>query len=208
MLEGIIQSTQYTAYAFAIVKAFIMGAEQTVKIIHSYGFYSHAPKNSFLQVFCDKTKDNLIGIADDINNRPKNLYNNEYDIVIYNTLTKSYIRLDAEFKNIELNSTNQINLNAVNNINITTQSACTITTQSNCEITTQADCNITASGNNLVTAPNILLNGSVVLGSGGVGSGQNVARVGDSIQVVIPTGSSAGTYTGTITSGALNAKAV
>lgn len=56
-----------------------------------------------------------------------------------------------------------------------------------------------------ITGGNITLNGNVNLGGSG---GQGVARIGDSVQVNITSGSSAGTWTGTITSGSSTTKSL
>jgi hypothetical protein len=69
------------------------------------------------------------------------------------------------------------------------------------EITTSGDIDVTAGGDANITANNVNIDASVTnLGVGG----EPIARVGDEVQVIITSGSSAGTWDGTITSGGDN----
>lgn len=71
----------------------------------------------------------------------------------------------------------------------------------NIDINTESNVNITAGGNAEVTATNVNVHASETnLGDGG----QQIARVGDSVEVSITSGSSSGTWSGTITSGGTN----
>lgn len=243
MLEGIIQATQYTAYTFALAEIYVLGAIQRVKIIHPYGFYGHAPKNSHVQLLCEEAKDNMVGIADDVNNRPITLYSQEHDIVIYNTATKNYIQLDTELKNINIVSNNEINVTSISNINVTTTGNLTTNATGNTTINTNGNTTVKTTGNTLVdtegsttvesvgditlttngnislnalgslegtiagdatlTANNISLNGSCNLGV----NGEGLARIGDSVQVLVTGGSSSGIHNGKITSGSTYHKA-
>lgn len=84
-----------------------------------YGLYSNAPSGSFVIVMQVNGQDEvLFGIEDDVNNRPRAL--KEGEVMLYNTLTKSFIYLDAD-SNIQVYSAKDLNLNITGNVNLTAQ---------------------------------------------------------------------------------------
>jgi len=92
---------------------------------------------------------------------------------------------------------------AVVSHNIGTQNECEIRllNDGGIKITTPGDIVVDAGGKADLTAASVDVHaGSVNLGDGGA----PIARLGDDIEVVIPSGSSAGTYQGTIISGSDN----
>lgn len=182
MFEGVVEMVDYASSTFAFVKAYVMGATQTVRLVSSYGFYSNPPIDSHIQLFCGDDLDNAFGIADDTNNRPKDLKSNE--IYVYNTQTKAGIKLHAD-GSVTIYGPKDITVKSDEGVNILTTQDTTITAQ------TQA----------VVTSPNIILNGNVTMGSDSVGVGKGVARVDDQVEVYVTGGSSAGTWYGKIISG-------
>lgn len=68
--------------------------KQCGKLGH-YGFYGNAPAGSLVVVVqANGQEECLYGAEDDVNNRPRGL--KEGEVMMYNTLTKSCIHLDAE----------------------------------------------------------------------------------------------------------------
>ena len=155
----------------------------------------------------------------------------EGEVVFYHPKTNSKIH----FKNngdIDLDTTaaqepGNFNIN-VKNVNIITSEKTVVTATGDVDITTGGNATIAATGNidvsaegtvliasgstldtdsvgaTTIKAPSVTVDSpSVTLGSGG----SAIARTGDNIQVTIPGGSSAGTYTGTITGGGVNTSA-
>ena len=77
----------------------------------------------------------------------------------------------------------------------------TITVDQDFNLTVGGAINITATGNTTVTSPQVDVIADLTnLGAGG----QPIARLGDQVQVTVTGGSSAGTYTGTITGSGVN----
>lgn len=68
--------------------------KQCGKLGH-YGFYGNAPMGSLVVVIqANGQEECLYGAEDDVNNRPRGL--KEGEVMMYNTLTQSYIYLDKE----------------------------------------------------------------------------------------------------------------
>ena len=84
-----------------------------------YGLYGNAPKNSFVVVMqINGQEENLFGIEDDVNNRPRGL--KEGEVMIFNTLTKNYIYL-KEDSNTEFYAKKDMNIKAVGTVNVTAE---------------------------------------------------------------------------------------
>lgn len=96
-----------------------------------YGFYGNAPKGSLVIVMQSNGQEEcLFGAEDDVNNRPRNLA--EGEVIVYNTVTKTYIKLDKN-GNIAIDSKNNANLSVKGNVNINVIGNCDIKA-SNCSI--------------------------------------------------------------------------
>lgn len=94
---------------------------------------------------------------------------------------------------VSVSSGSDISLSATGSVNITQSSGVTIDNSGTTEIN--------SSGNVSVNAPTVNIEASVTnLGAGG----QAIARLGDSVQVNVTSGSSSGTWSGTITSAGTN----
>jgi len=85
------------------------GEVKTVGKIGMYGLYANAPKGSLVTVMqINGQEECLGGFEDDVNNRPRGL--KEGEVMVYNSLTKSYIYLNKE---------NDVNIFANNgNVNV------------------------------------------------------------------------------------------
>ena len=84
-----------------------------------YGLYGNAPKNSFVIVMqINGQEENLFGIEDDVNNRPRGL--KEGEVMIFNTMTKNYIYL-KEDGNTECYAKKDMNIKTVGTVNITAE---------------------------------------------------------------------------------------
>jgi phage gp45-like len=186
MFEGIIEAVIYGASTFPYTKAFVMGATQTIRLLTTYGYYSNPPPESHIQVLSGDDLTNAFGVADDVNNRPTDILPGE--VLVYNTVTQCYVKLDAAM-NVTIYGKAEVNLRTEGSVNIQAAQAT----------------NITAPAGTTVTSPSIALAGNVYLGSSS-GAGQGVARVGDTVQVNITSGSSAGVWSGTIVSGSTTSK--
>ena len=123
----------------------------------------------------------------------------EGEVVFYHptTKTKTHYRnngdldIDTVDPDVEESAHGNVNINT-KNVNITNSEKVTVNSTGDVDITTSGDAN--------VDATNVNVDAVVNLGVGGTG----IARLGDAVQVVITSGSSAGTYTGTITSAGVN----
>ena len=86
-----------------------------------------------------------------------------------------------------------------------------ITADNNAQLSVDGDLIANVTGNTEVTTSTAEVNADIInlIGQTNVGGtgGQPIARKGDPVQVAVTGGSSAGTYTGTITGGASNSKA-
>lgn len=121
------------------------------------------------------------------------------EVVFYHPQTKSKFH----FKNngdVDLNTVSEDEGAVQGNININTKNV-SITSSEKVTLNSTGDVDVTTSGDANVTATNVNIDASVTnLGVGG----QPIARTGDTVEVAVVGGSSAGTHTGTITGGGNN----
>lgn len=103
--------------------------KQCGKLGH-YGFYGNAPVGSLVvAIQANGQEECLYGAEDDVNNRPRGL--KEGEVMMYNTVTKNYIYLDAEGncnvyakKDMQLQVEGSVSINCPNitingNLNVT-----------------------------------------------------------------------------------------
>lgn len=98
--------------------------KQCGKLGH-YGFYGNAPRGSLvIAIQANGQEECLYGAEDDVNNRPRGL--KEGEVMMYNTITKSYIYLDAEGnckvyakKDMKLKVEGAVSITVVGNADIT-----------------------------------------------------------------------------------------
>lgn len=175
--DGLLKFLKIGGYSHPTATVNVLGGSHELPLVGNYGFYSYAPTNSWVFVTCDESDNTFYGIADDVDNRPENLA--EGDVVMFNTVTKDFIHIanTPAGKSINVSTSGILNVKAAQAINVT------------------------STGPVNVTAPTITLSGTCAIGGAG---GPAIARVGDSVQVNVTSGSSAGTWSGTITSGGSN----
>lgn len=162
--------------------------------IFPYGVYANLSDDCLGVMFSiDGNPENRAAISYTPKLRPNDLEQNE--IAFYHPYTGAFIKSrnngDLEI-DCQQDTPGNIIVNCVNaEVNAT----------EDVDVNAGGDVNVEATGDANVTASNVNVDASQTnLGTGGPA----IARVGDSIQVTIPGGSSAGTYNGTITSGGNN----
>lgn len=84
-----------------------------------YGLYGNAPTGSFVILMqVNGQEEVLFGIEDDVNNRPRGL--KEGEVMLYNTLTKSYVYLSAEGK-VQIYAKTDLDIKVEGNVNLNAQ---------------------------------------------------------------------------------------
>lgn len=155
-------------------------------VIFPYGMYANVANNAYGVMFSLDANDEQKAIIAAADERPDDLEQDE--TAFYHPKTESFIK----FRNngdIEIESTNNANLIVSGNMNVTIGG--------NATINIAGDANITSTGDTNVKAANVNIDAAVTnLGVGGLG----IARIGDTVQVEVVGGSSAGPHNGTITS--------
>ena len=160
-----------------------------------YGLFVNAPKNTYGLGFQISAQEEALVVipcnpVDNNGNslRPKGL--KEGEVALCNVLTGAIIKLDA-LGNINI-SAKTGNLNINGDLNITVSGNATINAQGTSTIQSQGTMKVKSTGIVNVEGSNINL---------GQGAAQGIARLGDTVQIIIPPPSpGAGTWTGTITS--------
>lgn len=138
--------------------------KQCGKLGH-YGFYGNAPRGSLvIAIQANGQEECLYGAEDDVNNRPRGL--KEGEVMMYNTITKSYIYLDAE-GNCKVYSKKDMQMQVEGTVNITVTGNANVT----CPNTTVKG-NLTVDGDLTVTGTASA--GVVSAGNGATGSGDVV----------------------------------
>lgn len=192
------------------------------ELLFPYGFCANPPEKSLVLVWnVHGQEENRVGMANDPINRFREL--KEGEVQVGNYETESSIKFDensdilVDSKNdYKLDSARDIICTCVQNYSLAVTGTYTVTIESTSTLTFEDDVTIdfqgdvTIDGNTItITADtievtgdievdgNISLTGTLSAGSGG----QGIARIGDQVQVVVTSGSSAGTYTGTIITG-------
>lgn len=93
---------------------------------------------------------------------------------------------------IEINEDQEINIRSELDVNVNSEGDCNINAAGDANVNAEGDVDINAAGNADIDAA-----GNVNLQGGSAG----IARIGDAVQVTVPSGSSAGVHSGTITEG-------
>ena len=155
--------------------------------VFPYGLFSNLSNDSLGVTFAlDGSENNRAAISGTFHSRPSDLEQGE--VCLYHPYTNSFIK----FRNsgdIEIDS---LGGDSPGNITVNCHRASV-----NCEENLEVSCveaNISASSSVNIDSP------QVNLGDGG----PSIARVGDTVQVEITSGSSSGVYSGQITSGGDN----
>lgn len=180
-LKNIVRAGKITGPAdnskqFPVQQISFKGKLADTLMVFPYGVYANVSTDDALALMfaIDGNEENRAAIAYTPQKRPTDLANGE--VAFYHPFSNSFIK----FRNdgtIAIDAKGVLNLDATGDININVS----------------GDANITASSVNIDASVTNL----------GVG-GQPIARVGDAVQVTITGGSSAGTASGTITSGGAN----
>ena len=152
--------------------------------IFNYGIYANVSSNDSLAILfsIDGSENNRAALSYTPLLRPKDLEQNE--IAVYHPYTNSFIKFrnngNLEISTVESGSTGDI---IVNSENVT----------------------VNASNSATVDSPSTTITGNLdANGTTSLNGGNPIARQGDSVEVTITSGSSAGTWNGTITSGGSN----
>lgn len=137
------------AFRSARVKG--LGKESTVYVVYPYGLTANAPVGALCvswQVSGEES--NRVAIADDPQNRPKDLKPGE--VVVSNHLTGSEVRF-SENGDISITTSTDANISAAN-----------------VNVTTAGDVNITAAGDMALEATNIEITGSLTNNGTNIGN--------------------------------------
>lgn len=160
---------------FPVQQIVYKGVTSDSLIVFPYGMYANVSTDSLALMFSvDADSANKAAIAYTPQERPDDLDQNE--VAFYHPKINSFIKI-RNSGHVEIESAGELNVTIVGNVNITTT----------------GDVNVEAENVNIdATVTNL-----------GVG-GQPIARVGDSVECVVGSGSSTGTWPGTITTGGDN----
>ncbi len=162
--------------------------------VSPYGLYANISNDALALVFSiEGDESSKAFMAYTPKDRPDDLEQDE--VALYHPPTKTFIK----FRNtgdVEIDTDVD---GAGGNLIINTASA-TVNATGDVDVTAD-NVNVNATGDVDVTADNVNVDASAVnLGVGGAA----IARQGDAVQVTVTSGSSAGTYSGTITAGGTN----
>lgn len=171
-----------------------------VEVVYPYGLSGNPPLNSLGLMFnVQGQEENRAAIFNLPSKRVRNL--KEGEVAVSNYLTESRV-VFKENGDIEVTGNNNQIVNITQNSEITVGGDVTINVTGNVDLTS----NFTTINNDVQINGNLDISGSATMGSGS-GSQSAVATVGDEVEVEVTGGSSAGTYTGSITTGSDNATA-
>lgn len=170
--------------------------------VFPYGLYSNVSSEDSLGVMfsIDGSENNRAAISYTPQKRPTDLEQNE--VALYHPQTNSFIKFrnngDLEISAIEGESTGSIIFNCEN---------ITVNANANVEVNC-TDATVTASSSATVDSPSTTITGDLdANGTTSLNGGNAIAREGDTVEVTITSGSSSGTWQGTITSGGSNTSA-
>lgn len=185
---GVVTGEGTNGSEFWVQQISYLNKEADCLIVFPYGMHAHLPADDSVMNLFFSVEDNpeeKAGIAWTPKLRPDlepgeiaHYHPKANSIVIYRN------NGDIDIDTVKDGESNNININT-NNANVTIQGKATIEVSGDVDLTANS-VNIDAPVTNL-----------------GV-SGQPIARVGDSVEVIVTGGSSAGTYSGQITSGGNN----
>jgi hypothetical protein len=169
-----------------------------IEVLYPYGLSGNPPRNSLGLMFnVQGQEENRAAIFNLPSKRVRNL--KEGEVAISNYLTESRV-VFKENGDIEVIGKNNQTINITSNSEITVGGDVTINVTGNVDLTSS----LTTINNDVKVNGNVDISGSATIGSGS-GAQSAVATVGDSVEVEVTGGSSAGTYSGSITSGSNNA---
>lgn len=137
-------------------------------------------------------------------NVPSRSTNNEDVLLIYNN-TSIRIKKDGD---LEIVGSKNMKATIKGNIEVTCEGNLTANVGGNATIDIGGTTDLTSGGDVNITAPNVNITGNLTV-SGQTdlaGGGPGIARQGDSVEVQVTGGSSAGTYSGTITGSSGNSR--
>lgn len=171
-----------------------------VHLVMPYGLYANPPMDSV--VLClnmGEQEENRAGIAYHPTKRVKGLAPTE--VGIGNPFSETLIKFNKD---------GDVEIQVKRDLIVTVTRDCKVTIDGNADVNIKGDATVKVDGdasieaaNASVTAATIDLNGYCTLGGGSLG----IARLTDTVQVTITSGSSAGVWDGVITSASSNHKA-
>ena len=176
------------------------GKVVTAEMLHTYGLFANMPTDKTLcLVFAvGDDDDNLTAIGYTPLLRPEGV--EEGEVVYYHPITGSKIHLRNN-GDIDIEVADGSEDETGGNANITITKGLNIVVGGDAKVTVAGAATIDVSGNTTLKTSKLDVDSPQTnLGIGG----PDIARKGDSIQVTISSGSSAGTYSGTITGGGTN----
>lgn len=181
--------------AYPVQQISYQGKAADMLMLFPYGTHANVPNGALATLFAmEGDAGNKAGFAYTPKDRPVDLEPGE--VAFYHPATKTFIKL-RNSGNLEIDT----NVEDSGGNLVINSAAATVNTTGDTTVTAGGAVNLTATGNVEVEAAQVNVDASVVnLGDGG----QAIARVGDSVQVEVTSGSSTGTYSGTITSGGTN----
>ena len=194
--------------AFPIQQVSYQGKAANVEVVFPYGIHANLlTTKTYCMLFAiNNEEENRTVMGHTPSLRPRGLA--EGEVVFYHPVTGSqiYFRNNGDI-DITINdgsddaSGGNANITITKDLNITVSGDTAITIDGDASVSVGGNADIDVAGNTTLDTAQFDINSALTnIGSGG----DKIARIGDSVEVTISSGSSAGTYPGTITSGGTN----